>query len=246
MFEKIETWDDIIENLEQFKQIVENRNNITYNRFAQFSLWYYFPKEKSFAPNKFLLNKNTTLDNYNGEGFSANRDNVILSKYFNEVPKNSEEFNKLFIDLEAFAFEIGAILSIAIKDGNGGIFLPKEKYTYNENNDEDENFYNEGKAEKTYVNKYERNKKARQKCIEHYGCKCFTCNLLLSDIYGAIADDFIHVHHIKELSLIREEYTVSPIEDLRPLCPNCHAIIHRKSPSLTIEELKEIINNKLS
>jgi hypothetical protein len=34
-----------------------------------------------------------------------------------------------------------------------------------------------------------------------------------------------------------EEYEVDPVKDLRPVCPNCHAMIHRRSPPLSIEEI---------
>ena len=110
--------------------------------------------------------------------------------------------------------------------------------------EEEENIYKEGKAQQVYVNKYERDRNARKKCIEHYGYKCFVCGILLEDKYGDIGKDFIHVHHIKELSTIKEEYTVDPINDLRPLCPNCHAMIHRKVPAYSIEELKELIKEQ--
>ncbi|WP_444659086.1 hypothetical protein ACRQV7_00760 [Caproiciproducens sp. R2] len=38
-----------------------------------------------------------------------------------------------------------------------------------------------------------------------------------------------------------EEYIVDPIEDLEPVCPNCHAMLHRTAPPLSIEELKKQI-----
>jgi 5-methylcytosine-specific restriction protein A len=122
-------------------------------------------------------------------------------------------------------------------------YSPVEPTTniYNEYNDEEEELFNEGKAVKTIINKYERDPEARKKCIEHYGYKCHVCGLLLSDIYGEIAKDFIHIHHIIPLSSIKEEYIVDPINDMRPLCPNCHSIIHRKSPASSIEELIELI-----
>ncbi|MEG4267597.1 HNH endonuclease, partial [Microcoleus sp. Pol12A4] len=53
---------------------------------------------------------------------------------------------------------------------------------------------------------------------------------------------FIHVHHIIPLSEINQEYEVNPIQDLRPLCPNCHAMIHRKYPPFTIEEIKDLLS----
>jgi len=114
----------------------------------------------------------------------------------------------------------------------------------NNYNDESEIFFLEGKVKQVYINIYERNEEARIKCIEHYGYKCFCCEVLLSTVYGDLAKDFIHIHHIIELSKIGKEYKVDPINDLRPLCPNCHSIIHRKSPALSIEELIKIIRNR--
>lgn len=77
------------------------------------------------------------------------------------------------------------------------------------------------------VNKYERDKEARDKCIASYGYKCQGYGTNLEEVYGEIAKDFIHVHHIIPLSQIKEEYKVNPEKDLVPVCPNCHAIIHK-------------------
>ena len=52
------------------------------------------------------------------------------------------------------------------------------------------------------------------------------------------AAGLIHVHHCKPLSEIQEGYEVDPIKHLIPICPNCHAVIHRRKPPYTIEEVK--------
>jgi 5-methylcytosine-specific restriction protein A len=62
-------------------------------------------------------------------------------------------------------------------------------------------------------------------------------------IYGEIGNGFIHVHHVVELASVKDEYKVNPVDDLRPVCPNCHAMLHQKKPAYTIEELKSIIKN---
>ena len=49
---------------------------------------------------------------------------------------------------------------------------------------------------------------------------------------------YIHVHHIVALSAVKGEYIVDPINDLVPVCPNCHAMIHVTRPCLSIEQLK--------
>jgi len=66
--------------------------------------------------------------------------------------------------------------------------------------------------------------------------------LIFSETCGDIDKNFIHVHHLKEISQIGEEYEIDPLKDLRPVCPNCHAILHRQKQAYTIEELKKIIN----
>ena len=102
----------------------------------------------------------------------------------------------------------------------------------------------EGAKKQVIVNGYERNPKARQECIKYYGAKCFICGFNFEKEYGKIGRGFIHVHHIKPLSEIKEEYKVNPIEDLRPVCPNCHAMLHKKSPAYSIEEIQTFINKK--
>ena len=96
----------------------------------------------------------------------------------------------------------------------------------------------EGSSKQVTVNKFERNIKARKACIEHYKAACRVCNLNFVEVYGDMGRDFIHVHHIVPLSEIDEEYQVDPIQDLVPVCPNCHAMLHRKSPPYSVEELK--------
>ncbi len=92
------------------------------------------------------------------------------------------------------------------------------------------------------VNKYERSTIARQKCIDELVCYCHICGINFEKVYGEIGKDFIHVHHKIPLNEIKEEYVVDPIKDLLPVCPNCHAMLHRKIDGtyLTIDELKQI------
>ncbi|MBW4565703.1 MAG: HNH endonuclease [Mojavia pulchra JT2-VF2] len=103
--------------------------------------------------------------------------------------------------------------------------------------------YIEGSTKQITVNVYERNPDARQKCIKHYGVICHVCEFSFERVYGVIGEDYIHVHHLKPLSEIGKEYELDPIKDLRPVCANCHAMLHRKRPAYTIDELKSIIRN---
>lgn len=115
-------------------------------------------------------------------------------------------------------------------------YLPTETVQYDEND-----LFKEGKVVQVFVNRYERNQKARQECIKHYGDKCFACGFDFGKTYGNIANGFIHVHHLTQLADINEEYHVDPINDLVPVCANCHSVIHLTKPAMTIEELKKLL-----
>jgi hypothetical protein len=101
--------------------------------------------------------------------------------------------------------------------------------------------YKEGASRTIAVNAYERNPAARQACIDHYGYGCAVCENSMADLYGSIADKIVNVHHLTELAAIGEEYDVDPIADLRPVCPNCHAVLHSRSPALSINRLRKIL-----
>ncbi len=101
--------------------------------------------------------------------------------------------------------------------------------------------YPEGATCQIVVNAYERNPQARAKCLLHYGPTCSVCEMTFKHTYGSKFEGFIHVHHLRPLNLIRRTYQVDPIKDLRPVCPNCHAIIHFGGKTLTIEEARRLL-----
>ena len=99
----------------------------------------------------------------------------------------------------------------------------------------------EGASFTVQVSAFERNPVARQKCVAHYGNSCSVCGFNFGASYGGLANDYIHVHHLKPLASIGEEYVIDPIEDLRPVCANCHAVIHLQQPPFSIEEVKDML-----
>jgi hypothetical protein len=104
----------------------------------------------------------------------------------------------------------------------------------------DETNYDEGKKIEVRVNRYERDPAARLKCIEHYGLDCSVCGVNFERLYGPQGAGFIHVHHVVEVSKGGRR-KIDPIKDLRPICPNCHGVIHYNSPMLTIEQVRKIL-----
>jgi 5-methylcytosine-specific restriction enzyme A len=101
--------------------------------------------------------------------------------------------------------------------------------------------YREGAVRQVLVNAYERDRSARQACIEHFGLACAACGLDFEEKYGAVGAGFIHVHHIVPISELGPDYALDPIQDLRPVCPNCHAMLHRQRPPLSIDALRALL-----
>ncbi len=99
----------------------------------------------------------------------------------------------------------------------------------------------EGAVCRVSVNAYERNPEARRRCLEAHGTRCCICGFCFGAVYGEVAEDYIHVHHLRPLSEIDGEYVVDPVADLRPVCPNCHAVIHRRIPPFSIEEVRTFL-----
>ncbi len=104
----------------------------------------------------------------------------------------------------------------------------------------------EGKKKARYSSYYERNPFNRSKAIEIHGLECMVCGFNFEDTYGVLGKGFIHVHHNKPISESGPT-RINPRTDMSVLCPNCHAMVHRKREStLSLEELLRVLNDKAS
>lgn len=104
--------------------------------------------------------------------------------------------------------------------------------------------YLEGAASHVLVNAYERNRRAREACLRHYGRSCAACGFNFKANYGETTAGYIHVHHVIPIAQVGTEYQLDPIRDLLPVCPNCHAVIHRREPPFSIEEIKHMLRSR--
>ena len=112
----------------------------------------------------------------------------------------------------------------------------------------DERHVREGARKPVTVNRYERNPRLRSECIQAHGPKCCICGFSFRETYGEVVyEDFIHVHHIRPLSAVGKEHPIDPVKDLRPVCPNCHAVIHsRKRRPFCVEEVQAFLQREKS
>ena len=105
--------------------------------------------------------------------------------------------------------------------------------------------YEEGLRHQAERNFFNRNPQLVKQVKESRGCICWVCGFDFAKTYGALGLDFAEAHHLNPLSeRPPEEWTTTVqtnIADIAILCANCHRMIHRRKPALSIDELKAIL-----
>lgn len=112
---------------------------------------------------------------------------------------------------------------------------------------EDDESFSEGRQVLKQHLIRERNPKLIARAKELYKLKhgkliCEVCYFDFEKEYGEIGADYIEGHHTKPVSEIQpgEE---TKIEDIAMVCANCHRMLHRRRPWLSITELTSLKRN---
>lgn len=101
----------------------------------------------------------------------------------------------------------------------------------------------EGAVRDVTLQSCERSSQARTVCIAHYGYNCFVCGVNLKTKYCGLPLELIHVHHEEPLASIAGTRETNPIDDLKPVCPNCHAVIHSRTPPYSIQDVRHMLSD---
>lgn len=194
---------------------------------------YHYKGQMHFAPSRFIGYLNNTLlvhlvknNGKNGSYTSSSIDKILSKrKYIDELEKSYLEYCEI----------IGAIPKNMVNT--------QRKYWYLENTLKvTKELFDEGNIKQVSTNKYERSFEARKRAIEYHGIKCIVCGLDFEETYGELGRGFIHIHHIVPIAS-KGKTKIDYEKDLVPVCPNCHAMLHRGNNGrvLSIKELKDIL-----
>ena len=117
----------------------------------------------------------------------------------------------------------------------------------------DENiFISEGRRKTVAAQVYERSRLLRDKAIDFYTkdgtVVCEVCGFDFYKVYGDIGRGYIEIHHQKPIYQYEDtDFSVlitEALNNLIPLCANCHRMVHRKrGRPYSIQELREILAN---
>jgi 5-methylcytosine-specific restriction protein A len=193
----------------------------------------------TFAPVKWCGAKDNSIAGYpaNKEPVTDQFKPVVIAAGFLPVRRTDPRYDELYRAYVSYCAQHGFFHSTTLDDRtfyvqDDDIILPDEV--------SDKARFPEGAVKTIKVNAYERNPEARRACIASHGCKCAVCAFDFSEKYGDLGRGYIHVHHLVPIASVGPNYEVVPETDLVPVCPNCHAMLHRKGLR-TVEELRRFL-----
>ncbi len=243
---------DIYISYVRFSKKLKYFNDVKMNISTKYAFRFKHNNNNYFT---FLVNKNDflfyfnklSLDTY---GYKNIQKYLKSNKITLEINKSKKMVISLRISNTQTAFFIMRIIK-HFDDYKKGLFPSplrmepslEEKLYPEELTDEG---YFDGAIKLIKVNKYERSRKARKACIKFFGNICLVCGMNFEEKYGKIGKNFIHIHHLFPVSSVGKSYRINPQKDLVPVCPNCHAMLHRKDPPYLLDELKAKINKQLT
>lgn len=236
---------------------------ITYETNSETESWADAFRIKCFASDKYLpeafmkamrngsrINCNEYVQNlHEMHGFVFDVANKVLYGKYAEVKKTVP--NEFVSDFDA-GFQGRKSSSNGSSGSNGKDLIPVDYdiHISEEISEKEARELHEGQKSTITVNAYERNTGARKRCLAYYykknggKIKCEICGFDFGEAYGEVFKNKIHVHHVVEISSIGQDYVINPEEDLLPVCPNCHMVIHSKKPAFSVEAVKELLKNQ--
>jgi predicted restriction endonuclease len=115
---------------------------------------------------------------------------------------------------------------------------------------EDEDFateYPEGRQLYVRHRKLERNAKvakaAKNKRLKQTGdLRCDVCGFSFKKRYGPLGAGFIEAHHTVPISQFKGQ-KITRVEDIALVCSNCHRMLHKGNPLLSIAALRKLLKS---
>ena len=233
--------DQLIENLDTLEGYLtegteyETEQAISLVQKGRCFVAYKVDGDLRFAPSRFIgyiSNEIEIHDKSHKDGKETNRE---INKIFKSRPEPNEKLEKEYLRY---------LKNLGIKPANRvhkfWQLKLKRDFTSNENYDEG---FPEGKMVERKHKRRERNSKvvklAKALFKKTHGMLfCQVCELNFEEKYGKLGAGFIEAHHTIPVSEMKSGH-ITRIEDFAMLCANCHRMIHKKSPWLKIDQLKE-------
>jgi len=139
---------------------------------------------------------------------------------------------------------------------NGFTFIFDNNFSENQRREVIDNDYEnliieEGYTKFSQIKTKTRSRKLVEAAKRHFAINekiyCSACNFGFEDFYGEIGRGYIEIHHIKPIFAYEsslEQNINDAIENVTPVCSNCHRMIHKKRDEiLLIPSLQTLIES---
>ena len=244
----ITTEQELIENLKSLEHYLASENEaqeestIDLIRNGICFLAYQFEGEIRFAPSRFIGYQKNTLEKHNRNLTKhGSITNGAISTLLSSEPL---PIKKLETEYKNYCLNLG------ISPKKSGSFGHERKYWLLKlDSDFEENLdmtgeFPEGRIVERKHKSRERNSKVVQVAKANFKSKhgrffCEICDFDFQENYGDLGADFIEAHHTIPVSEMKEGHTTRP-EEIAIVCSNCHRMLHKRRPWLSMKELKKI------
>ncbi len=205
---------------------------------------YKINKEIRFVPSKFVGYVDNTLERHIPSETDGRETNEAIDSILKSKSIINEPLEKKYLE---YCMQLG------IKANLKGNFGVERKYwILNLEKDFLKNLeltgeFPEGKIVERMHKTRERNtvvvQIAKDNFKKRYGkLFCEACGFDFEKKYGLIGKDFIEGHHTIAVSEMKPDHKTKP-QDIAMLCGNCHRMVHKKRPWLSIKDLKKLVPN---
>jgi 5-methylcytosine-specific restriction protein A len=202
--------------------------------------------ELRFAPSRFLgYSENTIEEHLQSDDKDGRETNDAINDILQAKPlPNNELENQYRIYCN----------SLGIHPNEKGAFGVQRKFwTLSLKQDFQRNIdltgdFPEGKIVERTHKARERNSKVITLAKENFKRKygklfCQACGFDFEKVYGEIGQDFIEGHHTIAVKEMPPDYRTKP-EEIAMLCSNCHRMVHKKRPWLSMDKLTTLLTDK--
>ncbi|MCX2472787.1 HNH endonuclease [Pedobacter sp. MC2016-05] len=235
-----------IETLENFLTSTDELRVISAQKLIKQGICYVayqVGNELRFAPSRYLGYKGNEPYKYLLD-IHGKETNKVIADILDSQPVESPDLDKLYV---SYCTKLGFIPSAVGRFGVQRKFWQLKLEEDFPSNDDAIDGFPEGKIVERTHKARERNSKVVELAKHNFKLKhgrlfCQVCKFDYKKVYGKVGDGFIEGHHTKWVSDMPADYKTKP-EEIALLCANCHRMVHRKRPWLTMENLHLIIKN---
>ena len=236
-----------INNVEKYLAIGTDEEKMeTYNLIKRGTCFvaYTIDEEVRFAPSRFVGYVYNELYKHALSEKDGRETNKAISKVLGAQPLPNIMLEGKYLD---YCRRLGIL-----PNDNGAFGAPRKYWTLEPKEDipdkeELSGEFSEGNVIERTHKVRERDNRVNQKAKGNYkekhgGLFCQACGFDFEKKYGILGRNVIECHHIIPVSEMLPGDKTKP-KDIAMLCANCHLIVHKRNPCLTMEELKKLLKN---